>query len=74
MWGTMALIDDKRAELVKINTAIDIILTGGQDTRIDDTQVEMWVKRADLATLYARQGQLEAYIDRYDRPGGYYAS
>lgn len=70
----MALIDDKRAELIKINTAIDLILTGGQDTRIDDTQVEMWVKRADISVLYKRQAALEQYIERYDNSGGFYAS
>lgn len=65
-------IEELQAQLDKVNLAIDAILTGGQEYRFNDGQLDTLVKRGDLETLNNMKQQLEQQINDLNNPGGFY--
>ena len=67
-------ITKKQELLTEIDNAITAILTGGQEYKFNDMQVDQLVKKGDLATLRSFQKQLEMELASQEATGGFYAS
>ena len=70
----MSTLAELQAELAEIKTAISAILTGGQEYKFNDMQVEQSVKKGDLSTLRQMKKDLEWEIYSLSRSGGFYGS
>ena len=69
----MPTLAELQATLLEINKAITVILTGSQEYRFNDGQIESLAKRADLATLYRMKKEtLLAIEDATDEGGGFF--
>lgn len=58
-------VDADRAELAKVDAAIDQILASGQEARLGNAELV----QARLETLYKRKDLLQTRIDRAGRGG-----
>ena len=67
-------ITKKQTLLNEVDQAISFILTGGQEYKLSDQQVEQMVKQGDLNALRNLQKQLEMELASYESTGGFYAS
>jgi len=65
-----------QARLVKIDAAIDAIIEGGaSESRLNDQQVEMWVKKLSLTELRQMRKETQIEIAAFTYPqGGRYVS
>jgi len=70
----MSYLTELQEELVEIKAAISAILTGSQEYKFNDMQVEQWVRRGDLDTLLKRRKDIQWEIASLDRSGGFYGS
>ncbi len=73
----MAYIDTLQARLIKIDTAIDLILSGGvSESKLNDMQIEMWVKTLSLNDLNKMRDRTMEEINALTQNagGGYYVS
>lgn len=70
----MATLAELQSQLAEVNSAISAVLTGAQEYRFNDGQIESWVKRGDLKELRAFKNDLENQInDLTDDGGGFHA-
>ena len=70
----MATLAELQSQLTEVNTAITAVLTGAQEYRFNDGQIESWVKRGDLKELRFMKNDLETQInDLVDDGGGFHA-
>lgn len=69
----MATIAELQTRKTQIETAIDAVLNGGQEYKINDGMIDNWVRRGDLKTLYDELNKIEKRIDRLNNPGGFVA-
>jgi len=65
-------LEELKARLQKIDNAIDAILTGGQEYRFNDGQLDTLVKRGDLETLNQMRNQTQEAINSIENGGGFY--
>ena len=65
-----------QARLVKIDAAIDAIIEGGaSESRLNDQQVEMWIKKLSLTELRQMRKETQIEIASFIYPqGGRYVS
>lgn len=72
----MTSLETLHLQLVKVNAAIDIVLTGASsEYKLNDMQVEQWVKRLSLDDLMKMRDDLEMRIDTAEGTnGGCYVS
>lgn len=65
-----------QARLAKIELAIDAVIEGGaSESRLNDQQVEMWIKKLTLAELRAMRKETQTEINALTYPqGGRYVS
>lgn len=70
----MATLAELQVRKTNIENAINAILTGGQEYRFNDGQIETLVKKADLATLQRMLTKTENEIENLTESGGFYGS
>jgi len=59
----MATLSELQTKKANIEKAIDAVLNGGQEYKINDGLIDNWVKRGDLATLYKELDKVERRIE-----------
>jgi hypothetical protein len=73
----MTSIETLQARLIKIDTAIDLIISGGvAESKLNDMQIELWVKTLSLRDLNSMRDRTieEIYALTQNAGGGYYVS
>jgi len=69
----MSDVQTLQIQLDQVNQAITVILTGGQEYRFNDGQIESMVRRGDLRQLNLMKKELELEIEGLTSPGGFNA-
>jgi hypothetical protein len=69
---SMATLAELQTQLAEVNTAISAVLTGGQEYRFNDGQIESMVKRGDLFQLRQLKKDIEFQIEEQTETGGFY--
>ena len=59
----MATLAELQERKTKLETAIDAVLIGGQEYKINDGMIDTWVRRGDLETLYKELEKVERRIN-----------
>jgi hypothetical protein len=67
----MATLSELQTKKANIEKAIDAVLNGGQEYKINDGLIDNWVKRGDLATLYKELDKVERRIETISSTGGF---
>lgn len=67
----MATLAELEARKAKIETAIDAVLNGGQEYKVNDGLIDNWIRRGDLDTLYRELAKIEKRIARLSDSGGF---
>lgn len=67
--GIMATLAELQARKTKLETAIDAVLDGGQEYKINDGMIDTWVRRGDLETLYKELEKVERRINIINNSG-----
>ena len=67
----MATLAELEARKTKIETAIDKVLEGGQEYKVNDGLIDTWIRRGDLDALYRELARLEKRIARLSDTGGF---
>ena len=67
----MATIAQLQTRQQQIETAIEAILNGGQEYKINDGLIDNWMRRGDLDTLYRELAKIEKRIARLEDSGGF---
>lgn len=67
----MATVAELEAKKTKVETAIDKVLEGGQEYKVNDGLIDTWIRRGDLDALYRELARLEKRIARLSDTGGF---
>lgn len=67
----MATLAELEARKAKIETAIDAVLSGGQEYKVNDGLIDNWIRRGDLDILYRELAKIEKRIARLSDSGGF---
>lgn len=67
----MATLAELEARKAKIETAIDAVLNGGQEYKVNDGLIDNWIRRGDLDILYRELAKIEKRIARLSDSGGF---